>query len=86
MRSILQRHLLNMSVTGNWREAMPQQVWTADEAGGLDYVNQQVLDYSDYKIEDLLGAGWFVDCSRRRCGIQCGALAALSQKRNALRS
>lgn len=39
-------------------EAMPQQVWTAQADGGLDYVNQQVLDYSLRDTRDLLGAGW----------------------------
>lgn len=39
-------------------EAMPQQVWTAQADGGLDYVNQRVLDYSGREISELLGAGW----------------------------
>jgi PAS domain S-box-containing protein len=39
-------------------EAMPQQVWTAQADGGLDYVNRQVLDYSLRDAADLLGAGW----------------------------
>ncbi len=39
-------------------EAMPQQVWTAQPEGLLDYVNQQVLDYCLRSSEELLGAGW----------------------------
>jgi PAS domain S-box-containing protein len=39
-------------------EAMPQQVWTAQPEGLLDYVNRQVLDYCLKSSEELLGAGW----------------------------
>jgi PAS domain S-box-containing protein len=39
-------------------EAMPQQVWTAQPSGVLDYVNRQVMDYCRRPAEDLLGAGW----------------------------
>ncbi|WP_180540870.1 sensor histidine kinase [Nevskia soli] len=39
-------------------EAMPQQVWTAQPSGLLDYVNEQVVDYCRRPAEVLLGAGW----------------------------
>ena len=39
-------------------EAIPQQVWTAGPDGGLDYVNQRVLDYFDSTMEEMLGWGW----------------------------
>jgi PAS domain S-box-containing protein len=39
-------------------EAMPNQVWMAQTDGGLDWVNQQVLDYSGRSADHLLGTGW----------------------------
>ena len=39
-------------------EAMPQQVWTAQPDGQLDYVNRRVVDYFMRTSKDLLGAGW----------------------------
>ena len=39
-------------------EAIPQQVWTAQADGALDFVNQRVLDYFDCTMEEMIGAGW----------------------------
>jgi PAS domain S-box-containing protein len=39
-------------------EAIPQQVWTANPNGALDFVNQRVLDYFAASKEQVLGAGW----------------------------
>lgn len=39
-------------------EAIPQQVWTADAAGALDFVNQRVLQFFATTQEAVLGAGW----------------------------
>ena len=39
-------------------ETMPQQVWTAQPDGALDYVNQRVLDYFGRSFEEMLGSGW----------------------------
>ena len=38
--------------------AMPQMVWTATEAGDLDYVSDQATQYFDAPPESVLGAGW----------------------------
>src|SRR3954468_13650846 len=37
---------------------IPQQVWTAQPDGSLDYVNQQVIDYFGLSYETMLGTGW----------------------------
>ncbi|MDX6515474.1 MAG: hypothetical protein QOH73_1140 [Gaiellaceae bacterium] len=39
-------------------EAMPQQVWTADRNGSLDYVNERCVDYFGIEAERLLAEGW----------------------------
>ena len=39
-------------------EAIPQQVWTANPDGSLDYVNQRVLQYFGCSFEEILGQGW----------------------------
>ena len=39
-------------------EAIPQQVWTAQPDGSLDYVNQRVIEYFERPLEDLIGHGW----------------------------
>jgi PAS domain S-box-containing protein len=39
-------------------DAMPQQVWTADPDGSLDYVNQRVLDYFGRSFDQMIGWGW----------------------------
>jgi PAS domain S-box-containing protein len=39
-------------------EAIPQQVWTAQLDGALDYVNQRVLEYFGRTREEMLGWGW----------------------------
>ena len=39
-------------------EAIPQQVWSAQPDGSIDYVNQRVLQYFDCSLEDIIGQGW----------------------------
>ena len=39
-------------------EAIPQQVWSAQPDGSIDYVNQRVLQYFDCSFEDIIGQGW----------------------------
>ncbi|MFM8551039.1 MAG: PAS domain S-box protein [Nitrospiraceae bacterium] len=39
-------------------DAMPQQVWTAQPNGALDYVNQRVLDYFGRSVDRMIGWGW----------------------------
>lgn len=39
-------------------DIMPQQVWTANEKGELDYVNLVTLDYFGKSEEEIIGAGW----------------------------
>jgi PAS domain S-box-containing protein len=39
-------------------EAIPQQVWTAQTDGALDYVNGRVLEYFGRTREEMLGWGW----------------------------
>ncbi|HEY0385061.1 MAG TPA: PAS domain-containing protein, partial [Pyrinomonadaceae bacterium] len=39
-------------------EAIPQQVWTAQPDGVLDYVNDRVLEYFEQTMEEMLGWGW----------------------------
>ena len=39
-------------------EAMPQQVWTANPDGYLDYVNKGIVKYFGRPAEELTGAGW----------------------------
>jgi PAS domain S-box-containing protein len=39
-------------------EAIPQQVWTADAAGGLTSVNARVLDYFGVDADQILESGW----------------------------
>lgn len=39
-------------------EAIPQQVWTAQPDGSLDYVNQRVIEYFGYPFEEMIGHGW----------------------------
>lgn len=38
--------------------ALPQQVWTADSAGLLDYVNQVVCDDFGFDVVTVIGHGW----------------------------
>jgi PAS domain S-box-containing protein len=38
--------------------AMPQQIWTADRKGILNYFNQAIFDYSGKKFEELQKEGW----------------------------
>ncbi|MFL6228961.1 MAG: ATP-binding protein [Pyrinomonadaceae bacterium] len=39
-------------------ESIPQQVWTAESDGSLDYVNRRALEYFSLAPEGMLGAGW----------------------------
>ncbi|RYX91622.1 MAG: PAS domain S-box protein, partial [Comamonadaceae bacterium] len=39
-------------------QSMPNQVWTAEPGGGLDWFNQQTLDYTGKTLEQLTGDGW----------------------------
>ena len=39
-------------------EAMPQQVWTANPDGYLDYVNKGIVKYFGRPAEELTAAGW----------------------------
>ncbi|WP_295537761.1 PAS domain S-box protein [uncultured Pseudacidovorax sp.] len=39
-------------------QAVPNQVWTAGADGALDWVNQQVLDYTGQRPDALLGHRW----------------------------
>ena len=39
-------------------EIIPQQVWTADPNGALDYVNQRILEYFQRTYEEMVGWGW----------------------------
>ena len=39
-------------------EVQPQQVWSADPAGKIDFVNSRVLDYFGRSFERMIGEGW----------------------------
>jgi PAS domain S-box-containing protein len=39
-------------------DAMPQQVWTADPHGALNYVNQVICNDFGRSTEDVVGLGW----------------------------
>ena len=39
-------------------DAMPQKMWTADEHGDVNYVNQQWYDYTHKTFDFLKGFGW----------------------------
>ena len=39
-------------------ETMPQQVWTANAEGALDYVNERTQNYFGYSSDAIIGAGW----------------------------
>ncbi len=39
-------------------DLIPQQVWTADPGGGLNYVNFRVCTYFGQTYESFLGTGW----------------------------
>jgi PAS domain S-box-containing protein len=39
-------------------EAQPDQIWTAQPNGELDYVNQRALDYFDVPFPELVESGW----------------------------
>ncbi len=49
------------STNGHFRtlvDAMPQQVWSAQANGSLDYVNQRVLDYFGLPAGEIIGYKW----------------------------
>jgi PAS domain S-box-containing protein len=39
-------------------ESIPQQVWTAQPDGELDFVNSRVLEYFGLPAAEMLGSGW----------------------------
>jgi len=39
-------------------DVMPQQVWTADDKGQLDYVNLVTINYFGKTEQEIVGAGW----------------------------
>ena len=39
-------------------EVIPQQVWTAQPDGSLDYVSRRVLEYSGRTFQETIGQGW----------------------------
>ena len=39
-------------------ESIPQQVWTADPAGNLTFLNQRGLDYFGVGSDQIIGSGW----------------------------
>ncbi len=39
-------------------DSMPQQVWTANAKGDLDYVNQRTINYFGKTAEQIIGSGW----------------------------
>jgi PAS domain S-box-containing protein len=39
-------------------DSIPQQIWTADSRGKLEYVNRVVVDYTGVRFEQMLTEGW----------------------------
>jgi PAS domain S-box-containing protein len=39
-------------------ETIPQMLWSADAAGGIDYCNHRALDYTGISLEQVRGTGW----------------------------
>ena len=39
-------------------ELIPQQVWTSDSRGALDFVNERVIEYFAEPEDQILGSGW----------------------------
>ncbi|TCD00252.1 PAS domain S-box protein [Pedobacter frigidisoli] len=39
-------------------DSMPQQIWTSDTEGNLNYYNQSVFDYSGLSLEQINEDGW----------------------------
>ena len=39
-------------------ESQPDQIWTAQPNGELDYVNQRAIDYFDLPFSELVESGW----------------------------
>lgn len=40
-------------------EAIPQQIWSADAGGNIEYCNQHLIDYIGARVEGLLGEAFF---------------------------
>jgi PAS domain S-box-containing protein len=60
----IERHLAEHKLRSSERslreltETIPQMLWSADAAGGIDYCNQRVLDYTGLSVERVRCAGW----------------------------
>ncbi|RYY00378.1 PAS domain S-box protein [bacterium] len=39
-------------------ESVPQQIWTADPNGSLNYVNPKIVDFCNLPYEQIIGQGW----------------------------
>ncbi|UPT70861.1 MAG: PAS domain-containing protein [Flavobacterium sp. JAD_PAG50586_2] len=39
-------------------DSMPQQIWTSDTEGNLNYYNKSVVEYSGLSLEELADKGW----------------------------
>ncbi len=39
-------------------DVLPEQVWTANTSGELDFANRRMLDYSGRSFEEMVGHGW----------------------------
>lgn len=56
--------LLNLKIQENEKkfrllsDSMPQNIWTADIEGNLNYFNKSVIEYSGMPVEELLEKGW----------------------------
>ena len=48
-------------------DIMPQQVWTANEKGELDYVNLVTSNYFGKSELEIVGNGWRSVCYLRSC-------------------
>jgi len=55
----------NQELQESWRrlrmltEAIPQQMWSADAAGNIEYCNQHLIDYIGSPVEGLIGKAFF---------------------------
>ncbi len=62
VRSALERSMIEVSASENklrfTLNAIPQQVWTANSAGALAYVNDVVCRDFGYSAEEIVGHGW----------------------------
>ena len=39
-------------------ETIPEMLWSATQAGAIDYCNARVLDYTGFSAEEIMGDGW----------------------------